>query len=67
MDDDLTTVYIDREAVYFNGHKLPGAIAKNGVTFKPGGKDGINRLIVEFFVGHVEVPDPTLYQEVIGD
>lgn len=51
-------VRITRDAVYFGEHKLPGVIAANGVTFKPGFGTDANRLTVEFFVGPLAADDP---------
>lgn len=45
--------------VWFGDHQLPGCIAQGGVTLTPGGGQGINRLRVEFLVGHVITEDPT--------
>ncbi|ABE67362.1 hypothetical protein PBI_CHE12_43 [Mycobacterium phage Che12] len=44
-------------AVYFDGFELPWYIAENGIHFKPGGRDGINTLTVEFFVGTTTFKD----------
>lgn len=52
-------VRIARDGVYFGEHKLPGCIAEDGVTLKPGGGKSINRLTVEFLVGEVIADDPT--------
>jgi hypothetical protein len=43
-------VLVTDRAVYFDGQELPWYIAKDGVSFKPGGSDDINRLTVEFLV-----------------
>lgn len=58
---DLTT-RITRDGVYFGDEKLPGIIAQDGVTLRPGGADDINRLTVEFLVGPVECTDPLVEQ-----
>ncbi|AMS01033.1 hypothetical protein SEA_ARCHERNM_39 [Mycobacterium phage ArcherNM] len=44
-------VLVTDKAVYFDGWELPWFIAKDGISFTPGGSDDINRLTVEFFVG----------------
>jgi hypothetical protein len=51
-------VRITRDAIYFGDEKLPGCIAKDSVTLKPGGGDDMNRLTVTFLVGPVEAVDP---------
>lgn len=51
-------VRITRSAVYFGEHKLPGVIASDGITFKPGCGTDINRLTIEFYVGPVTADDP---------
>lgn len=49
---------ITRDAVYFGQHEMPGVIAQDGITLKPGGKDDMNRLTIEFLVGEVIADDP---------
>ncbi|EHB47657.1 hypothetical protein MycrhDRAFT_5783 [Mycolicibacterium rhodesiae JS60] len=44
-------VRVTDRAVYFDGWELPWFIAKDGIEFKPGGHDDVNRLTVEFLVG----------------
>ncbi len=51
-------VRITRDAIYFGDEKVPGCIAADGVTLKPGGSDDINRLTVTFLVGAVTAEDP---------
>lgn len=46
----MPNVLVTDKAVYFDGLELPWYIAENGISFKPGGRDAINRLTVEFFV-----------------
>lgn len=58
-DDVLKPVKITRNAVYIDGIELPGGIEDGGVIVKPGGRASINRLIVTFLVGAVDVEDPT--------
>ncbi|NOQ62734.1 hypothetical protein [Mycolicibacterium fortuitum] len=53
------TVRVTRDGVYFGDAKLPGCIAEDGVTIRPGGGERINRLTVEFLVGEVITEDPT--------
>lgn len=43
-------VLVTEEAVYFDGRELPWFIARNGVSFKPGGCDDINQLTITFLV-----------------
>jgi hypothetical protein len=52
-------VRVTRNAIYIGEERLPGCIAKEGVTIKPGGADDINRMTVEFLVGPVDVEDAT--------
>lgn len=52
-------VRITRDAVYFGDTAMPGCIAEDGVTVKPGGGRNINRLTIEFLVGEVITDDPT--------
>lgn len=54
-----TLVRITRDGVYFGEIKVPGIIAEDGITIKPGGKD-INKMTVEFLVGKVFVEDPMI-------
>jgi hypothetical protein len=56
-------VRIDREAIYFGDTKVPGCIASDGVTFKPGGGTEMNRLTIEFLVGPVTAVDPMAQQK----
>lgn len=48
----------DSSAVYFGDEQLPGCIAEDGITIKPGGANNINRITIEFLVGPVHVDDP---------
>jgi hypothetical protein len=64
MYDDLTLVAVTDKAVLFNGVELPGIISRNGVSFKPGGYDDLNRLTVEFLVGPVVFTDPSIESSV---
>jgi hypothetical protein len=43
-------VLVTDRAVYFDGKELPWLIAKDGVSFKPGGSDDISTITIEFFV-----------------
>lgn len=52
-------VRITRDAVFVGEHRVPGCIAQDGVTVKPGGGDSINRLTIDLLVGEVHVDDPT--------
>lgn len=52
-------VRVTRDAVYFGDTKMPGCLAEDGVTVKPGGGKNINRMTVEFLVGEVITEDPT--------
>jgi hypothetical protein len=58
-DNPLKPVKITGCDVLIDGISLPGAIEEGGVIVKPGGHRNINRLIVTFLVGDVEVVDPT--------
>lgn len=55
---ELPVARITKDAVYFDGEKLPGFIVENGVTAYPGGATGVNRLEVTFLVGRVDMEDP---------
>ncbi|AEL17918.1 hypothetical protein TRIXIE_41 [Mycobacterium phage Trixie] len=50
-------VLVTEKAVYFDGQELPWHIAQDGISFKPGGRDDINRLTVEFLVGTTTFED----------
>lgn len=52
-------VRITPDGIFIGGHKIPGCIAKDGVTLKPGGPDGVNSLTIELLVGEVLTEDPT--------
>lgn len=52
-------VRIARDGVFFGETKVPGCIAQEGVTLKPGGGTGFNTLTIEFLVGEVVTEDPT--------
>lgn len=52
-------VRITKDAIYFGDHKVPGCLAREGVTLKPGGGTDINVLTVTFLVGEVLTEDPT--------
>jgi hypothetical protein len=59
-DSPLKPVTITKDAVIVDGVELPSSvIEKNGVVVKPGGAEGINRLVVTFLVGEVDITDPT--------
>ncbi|QGJ94804.1 hypothetical protein SEA_BLINN1_43 [Mycobacterium phage Blinn1] len=45
-------VVVTDRAVFFDGQELPWHIAKDGISFKPGGHDDINTLTVDFFVNN---------------
>lgn len=44
--------------VLFGDEQLPGCIAEGGITIKPGSRDDINRMTIEFLTGPVQVDDP---------
>ncbi|AMW64391.1 hypothetical protein PBI_KAZAN_43 [Mycobacterium phage Kazan] len=46
-------VVVADRAVFFDGQELPWHIAKDGISFSPGGYDSINTLTVDFFVNSV--------------
>ncbi|WGH21462.1 hypothetical protein SEA_TUCKER_43 [Mycobacterium phage Tucker] len=46
-------VVVSDRAVFFDGWELPWHIAKDGISFSPGGYDSINTLTVDFFVNSV--------------
>lgn len=46
----MPRVVVTDKAVYFDGKELPWLIAKDGVSFQPGGWDDVNRLTIEFLV-----------------
>lgn len=50
---------ITPDGVYFGDEKVPGLVDEEGITLRPGGADGFNRLTVTFIVGRVEAEDPT--------
>ncbi|AXC33499.1 hypothetical protein SEA_SHAM4_39 [Mycobacterium phage Sham4] len=56
-DHHMPDVMVTPRAVYFDGRELPWYIAKDGISFTPGGHDDINRLTVEFLVGDVTFKD----------
>jgi hypothetical protein len=61
--DELPTVRITRNGVYFNGEPLPNYIRDTrdgGVIVTPGGATSVNVMTVQFLVGEVLVEDPTL-------
>lgn len=51
-------VRISRDGVCIGDEKVPGCIAADGVTIKPGNGDTVNLMTVTFIVGPVECTDP---------
>ena len=51
---DLPGVRVTADAIYFDGEKLPGVLARGGVTVTPGGGLDLNKLTVTFLVAGVE-------------
>ena len=56
----LPETHISSGAIYFDGVKVPGLIAADGVRVVPGGPDGINMVSVTFLCGRVLMDDPSL-------
>ena len=51
-------VHITRDGIYIGNQKIPGCIAEDSITVKPGGRNGINVLTCEFYIGAVTIDDP---------
>ena len=56
---DLPDAHITRDALLFDGVKVPGVIDRAGITVKPGDGSGVNIIKVTFVVAGVYVDDPT--------
>ncbi|ASJ79737.1 hypothetical protein KIY85_gp40 [Mycobacterium phage Heffalump] len=57
IEHSTPEVLVTEKAVYFDGYELPWFISENGISFKPGGSDDCNRMMVEFLVGTVTFKD----------